>query len=208
MQLPRFLFVLACFFVTSVVFAQEAPRTSVGRCEGCEEVFNYGDTKLSSVATLPDYATTEPKLKLTGVVYQPDGKTPAEGVILYIYHTDRTGVYPARGQNSNGAQMHGSIRGWAKTGKDGRYTFLTFRPAGYPGGRAPEHVHVILAEPSGKYYWVNDFFFDDDRNLTDRERNPRELRGGGSGVVVLRKEGVLLVAERDIILGKGVSEYE
>ncbi len=210
MQKPAFLFVLVtlCALLAPVLIAQEATRTPVGRCESCEAVFEYDPKTISSVATLPEFATTEPKLKLTGMVYLPDGKTPAEGVILYIYHTDRNGVYPARGSSVGSEQQHGKIRGWVRTGKDGRYTFNTFRPAGYPGGRAPEHVHVILAEPSGKYYWVNDFFFDDDRNVTDRERNPRESRGGGNGVVKLRKDGAMLVGERDFVLGKAVEGYE
>ncbi len=211
MQGSRILFAVVCLcaLLAPILIAQESNnrRTPVGNCEACEAVFEYNPKTISAVATLPDYATTNPKLKLTGVVYRPDGKTPAEGVILYIYHTDRNGVYPVRGTSSGSEQHHGTIRGWVRTGKDGRYTFLTFRPAGYPNGRAPEHVHVILAEPSGKYYWVNDFFFDDDKNLTDRERNPRESRGGGTGVVKLRKEGALLVGERDIEVGRGVPGY-
>lgn len=185
---------------------QPSQRRLVGGGEGTEGVFEYGTKRLSPVDTLPDFAATEPKLKLTGVIYQPDGKTPAEGVVLYIYHTNRNGIYPKRGNETGAARMHGYIQGWIKTGKDGRYTFYTFRPGGYPGGRAPEHIHPIIAEPDGRYYWINDFLFDDDRNLTDRERNPREVRGS-LGVLKLKKENGMLLGERDMVLGKGVRGY-
>lgn len=95
------------------------PRLVGGPCEGCEAVFEHGDRTLSSVDTLPDFNSEGPKLKVTGTIYQKDGKTPAEGVILYIYHTDQTGRYATRGGETGWARRHGYIRGWIKTGKAG-----------------------------------------------------------------------------------------
>lgn len=63
-----------------------------GPCEGCEAVFEYGGRALTPTCTLPDFSQEGPRLKVTGIIYQPDGKTPAAGVILYIYHTDQNGV--------------------------------------------------------------------------------------------------------------------
>jgi protocatechuate 3,4-dioxygenase beta subunit len=197
---------LIVLMLSSPLLAQHPSRTPVGECDGCEGVFEYDARRLAAVDTLPDFAATEPKLKLTGVIYRPDGKTPAEGVILYIYHTDRHGIYPKKGNETGTARQHGYIRGWVKTGKDGRYTFYTFRPGGYPSGRAPEHIHPIIAEPDGRYYWVNEFLFDDDKNLTDVERRPREVRGS-HGVVRLKNEKGIWVGERDFVLGKGIPRY-
>jgi len=42
---------------------------------------------------LPGYIETDPKLKISGTVYNSDGKTPAENVILYVYHTNRDSKY-------------------------------------------------------------------------------------------------------------------
>ncbi len=179
-----------------------------GRCEGCEAVLEYGDKELSPVDTLPDFHDAGPKVKLTGTIYQADGSTPADGVILYIYHTNQKGVYATRGEENGWARRHGYIRGWVKTGKDGRYTFYTLRPGVYPGRAVPAHIHPIILEPAGKYYWLGSYHFDGDSLLTERERNPRSPRGGSSGLLSLHKEGDLWVGERDIILGKNVPDYD
>jgi len=68
-----------------------------GPCEGCEAIFEYGDRNLSPVDTLPDFNDPGPKIKVTGTIYQNDDKTPAAGVILYIYHTDQNGIYAIKG---------------------------------------------------------------------------------------------------------------
>ena len=91
-----------------------------GPCEGCEAVFEYGNKKLTVTDTLPNFSTTEPKLMLNGTVYKKDGKTPAKNVIVYIYHTDTNGVYPTRLSSSGWGKRHGYLRGWVKTGADGK----------------------------------------------------------------------------------------
>jgi len=92
-----------------------------GPCEGCEAIHEYGDMRLSPTDTLPDFSETEPKLKITGIVYQNDGETPAQNVILYVYQTNRKGIYPKRGNEKGWARRHGYIRGWVKTAKDGEH---------------------------------------------------------------------------------------
>ena len=64
-----------------------------GPCEGCEAVMEYGDQALTSIDTLPLFIENEPKLKVSGIIYQKDGKTPASNVILYAYHTIWKGFY-------------------------------------------------------------------------------------------------------------------
>lgn len=189
--------------------SQQQPKYElIGTCEGCEAIFEYGDRQLKAVDTLPDFEEEGPKLKVTGTIYQPDGKTPAEGVILYIYHTDQTGVYPTQGNERGWARQHGYIRGWVKTGADGRYTFYTLRPASYPNTENPQHIHPTILEPNGKYYWLGSYFFADDPYLLDRMRNQEAPRGGSSGVLHLRRESSLWVGERDIVLGKNVAGYD
>ena len=179
-----------------------------GPCEGCEAVFEYGSKPLSPTDTLPDFNTPGTKIKITGTIYQSDGKTPARDVVLYIYHTDETGVYPTRGTEEGWARRHGYIRGWVKTGQDGRYTFYTQKPGSYPSRSAPAHIHATVLEPDGKYYWLHDYHFEGDTLLTPNELNPRAPRGGGSGLLNLRKEAGLMVGQRDIVLGKNVSGYK
>jgi protocatechuate 3,4-dioxygenase beta subunit len=177
-------------------------------CEGCEAIFEYGDKKLSPVDTLPDFNDKGLKIKVTGTIYQNDGKTPAEDVILYIYHTDQNGIYATRGGETGWGKRHGYIRGWVKTGKDGRYTFYTLKPGTYPSGRIPAHIHPTILEPNGKYYWLGSYHFEDDSLLTEKEISPESPRGDISGLLSLRKEGELWVGKRDIILGKNVPDYD
>lgn len=186
----------------------ESNTQLVGRCEGCQAVFEYGGKELSPVDTLPDFHDEGQKIKVTGTIYQPDGKTPAEGVILYIYHTDQNGIYATKGGETGWARRHGYIRGWIKTGKDGKYSFYTLKPGAYPSRSVPAHIHPIILEPSGKYYWLGSYHFEGDPLLTERQKSPKAPRGGSSGLLSLKKEGDLWVGERDIILGKNVPGYE
>lgn len=176
-----------------------------GPCEGCEAVFEYGDQNLSSVDTLPEFGSEGVDIKVTGKVYEPDGKTPAGGVILYVYQTNEEGVYPKKGDETGWAKRHGYIRGWIKTDSDGRYTFYTQRPMFY--GTAPAHIHVTILEPNGKYYYIQDFLFEGDKNLTSRQLNNRSPRGGNNGIISYKKEEGILTGKRDIILGMNVPNY-
>jgi len=127
--------------------------------------------KLTAIDTLPDFEQNEPQLRLEGRVFQKDEKTPAKNVILYIYHTNREGLYSKRPDATGWAKRHGYIRGWIKTDHTGFYTFYTFRPAAYPNGREPEHIHVTVKEPDKNEYYIDDFTFSDDPMLSTEERS-------------------------------------
>jgi protocatechuate 3,4-dioxygenase beta subunit len=185
----------------------DAGKRIGGPCEGCEAIYEYGQRKLIATDTLPEFQTTEPKIKITGIVLKKDGKTPAGDVILYIYHTDRTGIYPTSGDEKGWDRRHGYIRGWIKTGKDGKYTFYTFRPAAYPGGTEPEHIHILVKEPGKNEYYLDEYVFDDDSLLTENERNVLENRGGSGLVKPVPGNGMLTV-RRDIVLGLNIPQYE
>ncbi|WP_367388595.1 intradiol ring-cleavage dioxygenase [Lewinella sp. LCG006] len=183
-----------------------SPSTVGGPCEGCEALFEYGDRELSAIDTLPGFQENEPKIVLTGTVFEPDGITPAAGTILYIYHTDREGLYSGGTNSSIWSRRHGRYRGWAKTDEAGRYTFYTFRPAPYPGGQEVEHIHLTVKPPQTNEYYIDEFVFDDDPLLTPSRRERLKNRGG-SGILQLTKEGLLWNGERDIVLGLNVPGY-
>jgi protocatechuate 3,4-dioxygenase beta subunit len=179
-----------------------------GPCEGCEAVLEYSEQELTPVDTLPGFNKEGQKIKISGTVYERDGKTPAEGVILYLYHTNQEGIYEA-GDNAKGwAEKHGYIREWLKTDEDGQYTFYTLKPAAYPSRSEPAHIHIIVLEPDGQYYWISGYHFAGDSLLTEKETNPKNPRGGTSGLIDLQKEGALWVGQRDIVLGKNIQGYQ
>ena len=178
-----------------------------GPCEGCEAIYEYGTKNLTPIDTLPKYIESTPKLKITGIVYHKDGKTPAENIILYIYHTNREGIYEKLGNEQGWAKRHGYIRGWVKTGKDGRYTFYTFRPASYPDRSEPEHIHITVKEPDKNEYYIDDYCFDDDPLLTQSKRN-RFPNRAGSGIVQPKPENEFFTIRRDLILGLNIPNYE
>jgi len=178
-----------------------------GGCEGCEAIFEFGNKELTKIDTLPKFQETEPKLKISGIVYHKDGKTPAENVILYIYQTNRDGIYETKGDEHGWARRHGYIRGWIRTGSDGKYTFYTFRPASYPDASESEHIHITVKEPDKNEYYIDEYVFDDDPLLTKKERSSLENRGG-SGIMKPQKENGILTIERNIILGLNIPNYE
>ena len=204
------IFVLIFFSTVSLIAQSENEKEYqlIGRCEGCEAVFEYGDKSLTPVDTLPGFNEAEEKLKVTGTIFEPDGKTPAEGVILYVYHTDRNGIYATKGDETGWGRRHGYIRGWIKTGSDGKYTFYTFKPGTYPSRSEPAHIHPIILEPGGKYYWLGSYFFENDPLLDNNHYRQDNPRGGSNGVLKLKKEGDLFIGKRDFILGKNVPGYD
>lgn len=203
----KLIFTLTAMLLISCARSQEIkPKLVGGPCEGCEAVLEYSDENLNSVDTLPEFEEAAEKLKVSGTIFQNDGKTPAEGVILYIHHTNAAGIYPTRGDENNWARRHGYLRGWIKTTQNGKYTFYTQLPGSYPSRDTPAHIHPYILEPNGKYYWLESFFFEDDP-LLQKEHLEKDPRGGTSGKVVMNKENGMYSVKRDFILGKNIPEY-
>lgn len=188
---------------------KEKTKTRIvgGPCEGCEAVFEFGDQKLKAIDTLPLFEENAPSLKVYGTVFKKDGKTPAENVILYFYQTNRQGLY-VRDQNAEGwGQRHGRIRGWIKTDQDGQYAIYTFRPAAYPQGQEPEHIHITVKEPDKNEYYIDEYIFEDDP-LLDKRKREELLNRGGSGIVQPVLENGIWLAKRDIVLGMNIPDYD
>jgi protocatechuate 3,4-dioxygenase, beta subunit len=179
-----------------------------GGCEGCEAIYEspVPFARLKAVDTLPGFNEPGPKLEVSGIVYQRDGKTPAGDVVIYVYHTDQKGVYSGGSNETTWSKRHGHIRGWLKTGKDGSYKFYTLRPAAYPGRRDAAHIHVTVKEPGKNEYWIDEYLFSDDPLLTDEQKKHIENRGG-DGILKTVQSGGMLRATRDIILGLNVPAY-
>jgi protocatechuate 3,4-dioxygenase beta subunit len=155
---------------------KSTPKAIIGGpCEGCEAIYEYGDKILMSVDTLPGFHENEPKLKIQGTVYLMDQRTPAKDVIVYIYHTNRNGIYETNGVQEGWGRRHGYFRGWIKTDANGEYIFYTFRPAAYPGRSEPEHIHMTVKESSKNEYYIDEIVFTDDPLLSQSKRRDLTL---------------------------------
>lgn len=173
-------------------------------CEGCEAVFVGLPEGLETRARIaPEDEPGEP-LRIEGTVRNEAGE-PAEGVIVYAYHTDARGIYP-RTEELQGteAYRHGRLRAWVQTGAGGRYRFDTIRPASYPDTTTPAHVHMHVLEPGCCTYYLDSIHFLDDPLLDEEERRRLDDGRGGSGLVMPEREDGVWVVERDVVLGKGV----
>lgn len=208
MLLRIFLFVLILPLFTCEAQTQKNSKQRIvgGPCQDCEALFDFGNRMLKSIDTLPGFQTSNPKLKLSGTVYQKDAKTPANGIIIYIYHTDRNGIYKPESNAKGWAKRHGYHRGWTKTDKDGNYTFYTFRPAAYPNHEEPEHIHITIKEPDSNPYYLDSVFFEDDPLLTADKKGKLKNRGGSGLVSPAESNGILMI-NRDIILGENIPDY-
>lgn len=210
----KLLSVLTVILVSNMACSQNSNNKTAqanihvgGSCEGCEAIHEspVPFDSLKSLSWLPDWNDKGRKLAVNGVVYKADG-SPASNVIVYVYHTDQTGIYPTQGDEKGWGKRHGYLRGWMKTNEKGEYKFFTLRPAAYPGRQAPEHIHITIKEPDKNEYWVDEYVFDDDPLLTDKERKNCQDRGG-SGILKVKDVGNMLKAERNIYLGKNIPDY-
>ncbi|TKD10037.1 hypothetical protein [Polyangium fumosum] len=174
-----------------------AARADLYQCEGCEGVFERQPTA-SSARIAPPGEPGEP-LVLAGTVIALDGR-PAAGVTIYAYHTNSAGFYANGTPETEWSRRHGRLRGWAKTGADGRYRFETIKPAPYPDRSLPAHVHLTVLEPGRRPYWIDDIVFDDDALVDAAYRRRMENRGGDGIVRLDREADGRLLAVRDILL--------
>jgi protocatechuate 3,4-dioxygenase beta subunit len=62
------------------------------------------------------------------------------------------------------------LRGVAVTDEEGRFGFVTIRPAPYPEGREPAHIHMSVTAPAHHVRHV-EYWFRGDPLITDSHRD-------------------------------------
>lgn len=192
---------------------QSAPRHTNneimvgGGCDGCELMYVGMPAMINSVDTSAGWEEEGQPLLVTGKVVRKDQKTPAPDIILYYWQTDNKGYYSPRPGMDEKAKRHGHIRGWVKTDNLGNFSIYTIRPAPYPDGTMPAHIHISVKEPDvSNEYYIDDWVFDDDPILTSEQRKALPQRGG-SGILKPFYQGKILVAVDTIVLGLNIPGY-
>ena len=172
---------------------------------GCkrQSAFAADDSKsLSWKTTLVTDSEPGAPLIISGRIVGPDGKSPMESALLWVYQTDATGRYsPSVDGNHRYTRLHGQM----KTCVDGRYEFKTIKPMPYPGHTVPAHIHASLSAPGFQEYWIDNYLFEGDPFITDEIRKQSGGEGTFASILKLSQgtDGVLR-GTRDIQLERCV----
>lgn len=160
-----------------------------------------GTAGLSWKAVLTQAGEPGEPMVVSGRIFAADGRTPAAGVTLHVYHTDARGLYSER--DGRGGPPDPRIKGSMKTDGDGRYEFRSVRPASYPGTRNPQHIHAKVFGAGHAERWIPEYWFDDDPLVTADMRARYDGLGAFSPIVTPgRGADGLFAFARDIRLEK------
>ena len=135
------------------------------------------------------------RMVIRGSIFAADGKTPVNGALLYVWQADARGIYPTHPKG----HKHGRLRGWARTGPDGRYEIRSIRPASYPNSTVPQHIHATLSAPGVAEHLVDEYWFEGDPHVSEAARKQVLARDPGA-IVKLTREGGVWRGRRDLTL--------
>jgi len=184
-----FFCLIFCFCAFNTINAQDDNYNS--------PIYDRQESSLRNTDTIPDFRSKTNKLKLTGVIYESDGVTPAKDVILFIEQPDENGDFDLRNTGNNRYVFH---RSWIKTDADGRYTFYTFIPGNDRRYNQLQQIFPIIKAPSEEDYQLETFLFDEDPLLTKRCRKRIAKKSDTTRILKLKKEEDIFVATRNIVL--------
>ena len=148
----KYLFTLICFvFFIGANYSISAQETIENSKDFLNRspIYDYTELQLNNTDTIPGFESKLNKLKISGTIYESDGVTPAQDIILYIDQADENGDFDLRFTNEK-RYVHN--RGWIKTDADGKYTFYTYVPGNDRRYNQMQQLFPIVKEPSKDAY--------------------------------------------------------
>lgn len=184
----------------------------IGSCSVNAQIPEIGVVCRLACADVPEALTSHERIAPTdepgepliieGVVRDRDG-SPAEGIIIFAYQTNKDGIYPPEGRDP------GTLRGWVRTDSNGAYRFDTIRPGPYPDDDIPAHVHLHVIEPGKVTYTIDDIIFSDDPLWPGRWGHTMRYGRGGDGLSdPTRDESGVWHITNHIVLGENILGYD
>ena len=157
--------------------SMQTPTGGRAICAKCEV-----PARLTSSVTLVSPNEPGEPMEISGTIYQKDGRTPASGVVLFVYHTDATGHYDPEDD-----PFAPRIRGWLQTGTDGRFSFRSIRPAPYPNHSEPAHIHAHVWSATMPEHFLPEYWFAGDPLLKQPDVARYSGLGSFSPIVTLKR---------------------
>lgn len=108
-----------------------------------------------------------PVLDLSGQVLTRDGK-PAGNVAVELWQANAAGRYAHPGDRNAAAPLDTDFQGYGvqRTDGQGRFRFLTVKPAAYPSGRSMRPAHIHFKFKSADHDLTTQMYFPGDPYLT------------------------------------------
>lgn len=196
LNIMKTLISLICF---SFVFGANHVANAQDKTSAKESPFNDEAIAqyLSNTDTIPGFESKANKLKISGIVYDSDGVTPASNIIISIEQADERGDFDVREVNGE-RYLHN--RGFIKTDADGAYTFYTYIPGNDRRFNMLQQLFVKVKEPNDPPYEIASILFDEDPLLTKLCRKRIAKKGDISRILKpILADGVYVV-QKDIVL--------
>jgi len=153
---------------------------------------------ISSQVTLASQDEPGDRIIVSGTIFKEDGVTPAAGITLFLYQTDAGGYY----HRPNEDVFDPRLRGWLRTGKDGRYEIRTIKPIPEVlAPKEPAHIHAQVFGPGIAEHFLKEFWFEGDPLIKPYENEKMSKLGVYSPILHLTKDkSGILVGRRNIRL--------
>lgn len=177
-------YLLFVVLLVEVVLAQTHRMPSMRTPSGGRDICAKCEVPahLTSSATLVSPGEPGQPMAITGTVYEADGHTPASGITIFVWHTDATGHYSPQDD-----PFAPRLRGWMRTGSDGRYSFRSIRPAPYPNHSEPAHIHIHVWSETMPEHYLHEYWFSDDPLIPPADRARFASLGTFSPIITLTR---------------------